>query len=50
MKNYLYVALTRAKEELSFLITREVEEKYSREFLILKLNELKISYIGQSDF
>lgn len=45
MKNYLYVALTRAKEELIFLITQEVEAKYSREFLIVKLKELGISFI-----
>ncbi|PFB76767.1 hypothetical protein CN286_19660 [Bacillus anthracis] len=31
MLNYLYVALTRAKEELVFLVTNEVEDKYSRE-------------------
>jgi len=46
MKNYLYVALTRAREELMFLVTREVEEKYSRELLIEKFEELKISYVG----
>lgn len=33
MKNYLYVALTRAKEELTLLITTEVEKKYGRSFL-----------------
>ncbi|MRC29435.1 AAA family ATPase [Bacillus thuringiensis] len=31
MLNYLYVALTRAKQKLVFIITTEVEEKYSRE-------------------
>lgn len=30
MLNYLYVALTRAKQKLVFMITTEVEEKYSR--------------------
>ncbi|MGE6489758.1 UvrD-helicase domain-containing protein [Paenisporosarcina sp. NPDC076898] len=45
MKNYLYVALTRAREELMFLVTREVEEKYSRELLIEKFEELKISHV-----
>lgn len=45
MKNYLYVALTRAREELMFLITQEVEEKYSREYLIEKMEELKATYV-----
>lgn len=31
MLNYLYVALTRAREKLVFLVTNEVEDKYSRE-------------------
>ncbi|PGB07785.1 hypothetical protein [Bacillus toyonensis] len=31
MLNYLYVALTRAREKLVFLVANEVEDKYSRE-------------------
>lgn len=31
MLNYLYVSLTRAKKELVFLVTNEVENKYSKE-------------------
>ncbi|RAS75801.1 UvrD-helicase domain-containing protein [Priestia endophytica] len=30
MMSYLYVALTRSKDELMFLITKELEEKYGR--------------------
>ncbi|WP_338139312.1 UvrD-helicase domain-containing protein [Staphylococcus delphini] len=33
MANYLYVALTRAKDELTILITREVEIKYTKEWI-----------------
>ncbi len=31
MVNYLYVALTRSRRELCFLVTTEVEERYSRD-------------------
>lgn len=40
MLNYLYVALTRAKKELIILITKEVEEKYKRDFIINKWIDL----------
>ncbi|MEK4974713.1 UvrD-helicase domain-containing protein [Niallia sp. FSL R7-0648] len=33
MLNYLYVALTRSKEELMIMVTKEVEEKYGRDFI-----------------
>ncbi len=33
MANYLYVALTRAKNELTILITKEVESKYTKEWI-----------------
>lgn len=37
MANYLYVALTRAKKELTILITTEVEEQYGRKWIADKL-------------
>lgn len=40
MLNYLYVALTRAKQELIILITKEVELKYERTWLEEKLKDL----------
>ncbi|MGF9975494.1 UvrD-helicase domain-containing protein [Viridibacillus arvi] len=40
MANYLYVALTRAKKELYILITKEIETKYSREWVNAKLVNL----------
>jgi superfamily I DNA/RNA helicase len=40
MLNYLYVALTRAKEKLILLVTTEVEVKYSKETINKKLNAL----------
>lgn len=33
-KHLLYVALTRSKDELSILVTREVETAYSKEFIL----------------
>lgn len=38
MSNYLYVALTRAKEKLILLVTTEVEDKYGKEIIAEKLN------------
>ena len=32
-KHLLYVALTRSRDDLSILVTREVEERYSRDQL-----------------
>lgn len=43
MLNYLYVALTRSKSELTFLITKEVEEKYTKEFVSVALQNLGIN-------
>ncbi|WNR43013.1 UvrD-helicase domain-containing protein [Paenibacillus roseipurpureus] len=40
--NYLYVALTRSKKELVFLITHEVENKYGRIIVDEKLEGLNI--------
>lgn len=40
MSNYLYVALTRAKKELVILITKEVEEKYGRQWIESKFSDL----------
>lgn len=37
MSNYLYVALTRSKKELVILITKEVEEMYTRDWINNKL-------------
>lgn len=37
MANYLYVALTRAKDELIILITKEVENKYTKKWINEKL-------------
>ncbi|WP_354680203.1 AAA family ATPase [Macrococcoides caseolyticum] len=37
MANYLYVALTRAKDELIILITKEVEDKYTKKWINEKL-------------
>ncbi len=42
MMNYLYVALTRSKEELVFLVTNEVEDKYSRDIVITFFKHLNI--------
>lgn len=44
-KNYLYVALTRAREELTFLITKEVEDKYGRDLFSEKFASLNIDLI-----
>lgn len=33
-KHLLYVALTRSKDELAILVTREVEIDYSKEFIL----------------
>lgn len=30
MKNYLYVGLTRSKEKLTILITKEIENKFKK--------------------
>lgn len=43
-KNYLYVALTRSKSELTILVTKEVEIKYGRVFIQNKLNQLGMTY------
>jgi hypothetical protein len=40
MLNYLYVALTRSKKKLMILVTKEVEEKYGREWIDTKFEEL----------
>ncbi|MGG1515464.1 UvrD-helicase domain-containing protein [Paenibacillus oryzisoli] len=40
--NYLYVALTRSKKELVFLVTHEVENKYGRIIVDEKLEGLNI--------
>lgn len=40
MLNYLYVALTRAKRKLMILVTVEVENKYGREWINGKINNL----------
>ncbi|MFH5185410.1 hypothetical protein ACHHV8_23695 [Paenibacillus sp. TAB 01] len=40
--NYLYVALTRSKKELVFLVTHEVENKYGRDVIDKKFEELNI--------
>lgn len=42
MLNYLYVALTRAKKEIVFLITLEVESKYGKDALIEKFTEISV--------
>jgi Superfamily I DNA and RNA helicases len=41
--NYLYVALTRAQEKLVFLITKEVEDKYTKSKVESMLENLLIS-------
>lgn len=41
MLNYLYVALTRAKEKLILLVTTEVEDKYGKEIIMEKLKALQ---------
>jgi hypothetical protein len=43
MLNYLYVALTRAERTLVFLITKEVEEKYTKSSLENTFENLNIS-------
>lgn len=40
MLNYLYVALTRAKQELMILVTKEVEDKYGREWINNRFKQL----------
>lgn len=42
MLNYLYVALTRSKYELLILVTKEVESRYSNNFVINKFKELNV--------
>jgi len=37
MTNYLYVALTRARDELIILITKEVEDKYTKKWINEKI-------------
>ena len=42
MLNYLYVALTRSKKELIFLVSIEVEAKYGRDFINEKFGILNV--------
>lgn len=49
MLNYLYVALTRAKEELFFLITNEVENRYSKEAINKYFEEIISMKVTQSN-
>lgn len=42
MLNYLYVALTRAKEKLILLVTTEVEDRYGKEIIDKKLKDIFI--------
>ena len=37
MNNYLYVGLTRSKENLTILITNEVVDKYGKKYVKEKL-------------
>lgn len=46
MLNYLYVAITRSKKELLILVTREVEEKYSKAIIDCKFQSLGINYVS----
>lgn len=46
MLNYLYVAITRSKKELLILVTREVEEKYSKDIIDSKFHSLGINYVS----
>ena len=38
IKNKLYVALTRSLKDITLLITKEVENKHKKEFIIEYLN------------
>lgn len=46
MLNYLYVAITRSKKELLILVTREVEEKYSKDIIDSKFQSLGINFVS----
>ena len=42
-KHLLYVALTRSLRDLTILVTREVENKYQKEYIINYLSEIMVS-------
>ena len=45
MNNYLYVALTRSKNTLIILATKELEEKYGRQELIQRFKSLNLEHL-----
>lgn len=49
MMNYLYVALTRSKNELMILVTTEVEEKYGKDFIDSQFKKLGFKAIVEKE-